>query len=179
MLKFATVLFAVLLVSGCEAPQSATGTERPAEIPFTPERLVSRTTVKPYPQAVTARLFVQNGRGVDGAPAYVAPDGRRLTDPERQAVEATLSLGSYTAASAEAACFVPHHFVRYYDAAGAQVGEIAICFCCAGVQATPDITGPVAEGADYTRLDFDFEALKAVFQRMDIGIDFGCELDDL
>lgn len=179
MLKFATVLFAVLLVAGCEAPQSSTETERLAEVPFTPERLVSRTPVKPYPQAVIARLFVQNGRGADGDLVYVLPDGRRLTNRERQAVEATLSLSSYTAASADAACFVPHHFVRYYDAAGVQVGEIAICFCCAGVRATPDITGPVAEGADYTRLDFDFEALKAVFQQMGVAIDFGCEPDDL
>lgn len=35
------------------------------------------------------------------------------------------------------ACFIPHHFFRYFDKSGKQIGEISVCFCCQQVRIEP------------------------------------------
>lgn len=181
MLTRLTIVLVAVLAAGCgnrssETPDARNAATAAQEVQ--PRVLVSRTPVRPYPDAVTVRLFVQGGRNADGGARFVEPAGRLLTDGQRRSIEATVSNASYTGNNDTAACFIPHHFVRYYDAAGAQVGEIAICFCCAGVSASPDVLGPRAAGAEYNLLEFDFDALKAIIQGMGLRTDFDCEPDE-
>lgn len=88
----------------------------------------------PFPDATEVRLFVQTGYSDDYEPILSSPRGVILSDEQRQSFEDTLSIA---AAPAEAySCFVPHHFFRYFDADGDQVGEVSVCFCCVGVDAS-------------------------------------------
>jgi len=56
-----------------------------------------------------------------------------------------------------AACFIPHHFFRYFDDSGKLVGELALCFCCAGVQQSEGSSVRLSEDqmlvADFRKLE--------------------------
>ena len=138
---------------------------------------ISRTPVEPYPSATEVRLFVQDGRDADGKGLYSDQDGRLLTRSERRAIERTIKTAHYRPGERwAAACFIPHHFFRYYDAQGRQIGEMAICFCCAGIQESPGI--PLSEGPSGTEtseLTFDYTALKAAVEAMGLRTDIECD----
>lgn len=48
--------------------------------------------------------------------------------------ESLIAVHTISADEMFAACFIPHHFFRYFDKAGKQVGQVEVYFCCAGVQ---------------------------------------------
>ena len=135
-----------------------------------PPAVLSRTAVEIYPNAVEVRLVTIEHTG------KVTDTGRGpLTRAQRQAIEGTMSMTNYGPGNgAAAACFVPHHFLEYYDASGKQVGEIAICFCCAGIRENPVIEPPLLAGADHSELTFDRDALKTVFDDMGVPTNIGC-----
>lgn len=140
--------------------------------------LVSETPVHPYPQATSVRLFVEQEWDLEQRPAatpYVESAGRLLTPAQRRAFEAALSKRSRRGGSV-AACFIPHHFFRYYDARGRQVGEVAVCFCCSGAAATPQLF-PYEGGIlkrHQNELAFDREQLKALIRSLGLPTDVWC-----
>jgi hypothetical protein len=107
-----------------------------------------RKVEHPFPNASEVRLFVavdyqKNG----GEPIFSKENGLILSAADRVRFEDTLR---FVATPEEMAmCFVPHHFFRYFDNKGKQVGEVEVCFCCAGT---------AARGSEI--LDADMEALK-------------------
>src|SRR5689334_1666272 len=95
----------------------------------------------PYPEATVVKLAVDNTE-FDRRSGQVIehPETIRvLTSDQRATFETALhrirTVGFPPRYTGGAACFVPHHFFRYYSASGQRVGEIAVCFCCAGVKA--------------------------------------------
>ena len=115
--------------------------------------MITGKGIKPFPSAVEVRLFVDSGRYGDGQPSYTKPSGTVLSDRQRAWVE---SLMQSRAPGDEPACFIPHHFFRYYNSMKKQVGEIAVCFCCHGVEVTKGKIRSLPSGRelsiDYPRL---------------------------
>lgn len=131
--------------------------------------LIASAAVAPYPEAVEVRLFVSTPAGAEQVEA------RKLSVPERQAFEQTLKLDSFDRGPEyAAACFVPHHFFRYFDAAGKQVAEISVCFCCGGTASTPNISAPLPKGATYQVLDVKYDALEALLKNWNVESEIGC-----
>ncbi len=135
--------------------------------------LVSSTPVKPYPEAVTVRLFVENDQP-EGM--MVEPQGRVLTPAQRAEFEASFAKVS-TRNRAVAGCFIPHHFLRYYDAGGHKVGEIAVCFCCSGAAASPELFKPEGGGFLHpyeNHLSYDRARLKTLIESLGLPVDVWC-----
>lgn len=128
-----------------------------------PRREVLRRALAPWPEAASVRLFVHVGDYNDPEKEFIEPAGRRLNKAQREAIEDALTVVGYNRLpDAASLCFVPHHFVRYYDGAGKQIGEIAICFCCEGVSATPDLVGALPNGVGDAQIEFDGELASAI-----------------
>ena len=110
----------------------------------------------PFPTAREVRLFVESGYGTD-KPIYSKPKGRLLTPAQRSEFESLIKVHTIASDEAFAACFIPHHFFRYFDKSGKLVGELQVCFCCAGVKRSEDSPIRLAEGemlsADFGRLN--------------------------
>ncbi len=134
-MRFVLLAF-VLVLAGCQR----------APVQEKLRGYVRHESVRPFPEATKVRVFVESGYDEKTDRGIVEKDavGRALTPEERRAFESQLSIQTPVNLSPDddffmiAACFMPHHFVRYYDASKRQIGEIAICFCCSGVQMTPD-----------------------------------------
>lgn len=162
MAMWRSVLAALCLVVLAACGQGTQGASQTGE-----QVLIASVAVAPYPDAVEVRVFVSDLQGGEQVEA------RKLSLPERQAFEQTLKLNNYDRGPEyAAACFVPHHFFRYFDAAGKQVGEISVCFCCGGTASTPNIAASLPKGATYQELVFKYEALETLLKSWDIEI--GC-----
>jgi hypothetical protein len=149
----------------------ACGQQKPAEPspPVEAMREVGRTPLAPWPEAASVRLFIRAEGGVNDA--YLESDGRLLSPDERRRIDRSFSvIGFDREPEAVAACFVPHHWLRYYDVAGRMIGELAVCFCCAGVQETPalrrDVPGAYRE--------ITFGSLKAIIEGMGLPTAINC-----
>lgn len=70
------------------------------------------------------------------------------------------------------ACFIPHHFFEYYDASGRKIGEIQICFCCAGLDVSP---GSRVKLSGEQRLAGDFKKLAALVASMGEPTNIECD----
>ena len=117
----------------------------------------------PFPNASEVRLFVEVDHEKDGGdPIFSKEDGVILSAAHRLRFEDALR---FVATPDEmAACFVPHHSFRYFDSRGRQVGEVAVCFCCAGTAATgSDRLEPKSDEI----LDADMKALEILV--LDLG----------
>ena len=109
---------------------------------------IRETAVHPFPEASEVRLLVGEPEYTlrDGVPIHPGKPGRLLTPEQRRQFEALLKVLTPVDLSpqesrefgAMAACFIPHHFFQYFDARGHQIGEIAVCFCCGGIEMAPD-----------------------------------------
>lgn len=131
-----------LLLVGCDGGGSP-------EQKRTDQRIVSpapdRAIPDPFPSATRVRLYVEIKYSKEGKPIWSRPAGRALDRSQRAAFERALYLTT-PADDTTPACFIPHHFFRYYDKSGKQVGEVAVCFCCEGVQATGEANIPDGSG---------------------------------
>ena len=109
----------------------------------------------PFPTAREVRLFV-NTDNAEGQPIYSNPKGRVLTATQRTQLESLIAIHTIAPDDEFTMCFIPHHFFRYFDKDGKQVGEIAVCFCCAGVQQSEGsqvrVTKDEILGADFGKL---------------------------
>lgn len=69
------------------------------------------------------------------------------------------------------ACFVPHHFFRYYDQRGRQLGEIAVCFCCLGAEANPRLP---FENGETDALSVDIPGVKSFVKSLGVPTEIQC-----
>tara|TARA_R110002051_G_scaffold84327_1_gene149630 strand:+ start:341 stop:919 length:579 start_codon:yes stop_codon:yes gene_type:complete len=140
-----------------------------------PYEIVAETAVHPYPEAKMVRLFVEtDGPSSDGG--WLEPQGRLLSVAQRAAFEATLSKRSSRGGAADA-CFVPHHFFRYYDDVGTLVAEIRVCFCCSGADAWPALfpfEGGLFLHPFTNTLNYDRERLGALIRSWGLPSDVWC-----
>ena len=120
-----------------------------------------------YPQTASARLFVRS----------YEPGHDELTEVRALSPDQIGRLrGALHAQAPElftAACFVPHHFFRMYDAKGMMIGEIAVCFCCRGVRARPALPMPLG-----TDLGADYESLALLVRELGSTPKVDCEPDE-
>ena len=128
-----------------------------------------------YPMGARVNLLIKNSL-LNGPELSTKPDGVDLTTAERLEFEQSIKKSvtvrpagkDYPGEGADA-CFIPHHFFRYYDAKGTKIGEVEICFCCTGGIAKPSLT---------TRNDehevFDVERIKALVGKMKLPTDASC-----
>lgn len=125
----------------------------------------------PFPTAHEVRLFVEVDYR-DGNPVYSQPKGRALTATQRVTFESALAVHTIAPDEMLVGCFIPHHFFRYFDKAGKQVGEVQVCFCCAGVQQSDGSSVRLAEGQMLTA---DFGRLHTLITSMGERTDVQCE----
>jgi hypothetical protein len=117
-----------------------------------------RKIENPFPNASEIRLFVQVDYDKNsGEPILKNATGVALSAADRAQFEDTLKIVPIP--DEMTACFVPHHFFRYFDRSGKQVGEVAVCFCCAGARASGSDR---LEGRADEMLSADFQALEKV-----------------
>lgn len=138
------IIFICLLVAACG--RVATG-HRNASIDPSPEYMTWTSQAEPYQTATEVRLVVDNNDFDREFNLIERPETVRvLSGDERAKFEKTLYRVQVIGPAPEGdlkperpACFVPHHFFRYYDRSGKQLGEIAVCFCCYQAQARPEL----------------------------------------
>ena len=125
----------------------------------------------PFPSASEVRLFVETGYDRD-EPIYSKPKGRVVTASQRAEFESLIAVHTITPDEEFAACFIPHHFFRYFDKAGRVVGEVEVCFCCAGVQQSEGSTVRLTKGE---MLVADFGKLQSFIASLGERTDVQCE----
>ena len=116
---------------------------------------------------------------VNGLDGMSNPDGRELTKEERRVFEAAISKKiviqrpeSDGEVGYGAACFVPHHFFRYYDGNGNNVGEIEVCFCCEDANSNPQLID-----ADKDMwVEYDVPAIKQFVKSLNLPTDVNCDM---
>jgi hypothetical protein len=150
-------LITLLLLGGCnqKAPSAQKPSSQASEQPVfvsTPDQPVRN----PFPTATEVRLFVDNEYKGD-KPSFSKPNGLKLTKSQRENLESQLHVFVVDPNEPVIGCFIPHHFFRYYDNGGAQIGELEVCFCCAGVRVSGAhniAIGPNSDlGANYLGLE--------------------------
>ncbi|WP_242773891.1 hypothetical protein [Sphingopyxis sp. YF1] len=136
-----------------------------------------RRLMVPPREAVEVRLFVK-GDTEPKLPRVVElmndGDGILLTPAQRARLDRSVFRYRMTREEfendAEAACFIPHHFFRYFDADGAQVAELRVCYCCRGVAMSP---GDRSLGDD-EEWQFDYAGIEQMLREMNIPVDIDC-----
>ena len=125
--------------------------------------LLDKPFRNPFPNAGEVRLFVETDYDAKSEPIYSKPRGRILTASQRAEFESLIAVHTISPDEMFAACFIPHHFFRYFDETGRQVGEVQVCFCCAGVQQSNGSNVRLTEGqmlvADWGKLHSFITAL--------------------
>lgn len=122
---------------------SLVGCHKAPAPPQRPRSYIRLTHVHPFPEAAEVRLFVATGMKNNGDLIFKSKTGRVLTPEQRRQFESLLfvqtpvNLPPDSDYYAVTGCFDPHHFLRYYDASGRQIGQIAVCFCCDGTSMSP------------------------------------------
>lgn len=158
-----------LLASACDqkadVQKEPTGTARVSVRPETTDQPVSNS----FPTATSVRLFVESGEP-GGTMQYSKPAGTLLSPEQRKKLESSLII---TKAPEEmAACFIPHHFFRYYNAEGKQIGEIIICFCCNGVETEGASNISPTKGR---MLSADYPRIKGLVRELGERTDIQCD----
>lgn len=126
--------FLALVLGSCDGKHAS---------PLAPQEKTTRNSPEPdhqianiFPDANEVRLFVEaENSGVNGVQKFRNPRGRILDSRQRADFEKALYLTDPP--DQVAACFDPHHFFRYYNH-GHQIGVVAVCFCCGGVEVAGD-----------------------------------------
>ena len=152
-----SLAFCALLLAGCSSESAETldhgSSKSDLEVA---QPVVERRVSNPFPDATELRLFVETAYDQKtGKAIFSRSNGIRLSEPQRRKFEDALKIEA--APEEMAACFIPHHFFRYFDAEGKQVGEVEVCFCCSGVAASgsPKLQASNGEmlGADYSEVE--------------------------
>ena len=135
--------------------------------------------VRPFPEAKEVRLFVDTGKtNRDRNVVYARPNGRKLTAGQRNDFERLLRIETPINVPADSdywlvtSCFIPHHFFRYYDGSGHQIGEISVCFCCAGIEIEPSTSLGLK---DRQRFEVDYVKLKSLVSSWGERTDIQCD----
>jgi hypothetical protein len=167
---FILSLIATFCLGGCGRGESSSTSQQSYREKSFSTMAVSSGIHNPFPGAVKVRLFVEKGYDPDGVPVFNKRDGRLLNAKDLADFEGALRIEKMP--EMMAACFVPHHFFRYYDESGKQVGEISVCFCCAGVEASEG--AKISIGSDQI-LSADYSMIKALVLRLGEPTDVLCD----
>lgn len=139
--------------------------------------IISMSAVRPFPEAASVKLFVEknlNGKTIE----LGKPNGLLLSPRQRLQYENTLKVWTAIRLSKDstfgghAMCFIPHHFFRYYDRTGKEIGEVAVCFCCQRVEMTPEERLPLANNQE---LVFHPEKLDPLLKSWSQPTRVGCD----
>ncbi|MDR6852796.1 hypothetical protein J2Y54_002316 [Sphingomonas sp. BE123] len=160
-----------IIVTGCEhkvdtlaQPEQANTTASIVQ-PFKDRRVTN-----PFPGATEVRLFVEVSYTKDDKPILSKRNGVRLNAAQRKAFEDSLKITA--APEYDMMCFIPHHFFRYYDARGQEIGTVSVCFCCDGVEASGS---KALEPPDSATLNADYRQLKALVAALGEPTDILCD----
>lgn len=96
--------------------------------------------------------------------------GPRLNADQRRRLESAISFRPVDPSEEFAACFVPHHFFRYFDSSGNETGSVAICFCCGGAKLSSD--GPGWGGKETDEVDWD--KISTIVTELGVPTNLGC-----
>ena len=172
-LSFLLVLLGVTL-SGCNGPHLALPPKG-----YNPTYLRMITPVHAYADAARVTLTIDNTEVDRTGHIIEHPETVRvLSATEKATFERTLQRVRLVGFpprpddSTGPACFVPHHFFRYYSAAGRQVGEIAVCFCCSGSDANPSSPDANARAGTFY---VDIGEAKAFVRGLGLRTDMMCD----
>lgn len=122
-----------------------------------------------FANAVSVRLFVKKWNIKEGN-KYTHPLGILLGEDQRKKLGASLIIT--TMPDEMPSCFVPHHFFRYYDARGKQIGELSVCFCCAGVGADGESNISLEKGR---MLSANWPRIEALVRELGERTDVNCD----
>ncbi len=169
--RILALLATALAVVGCERKVDTIVQPDPSNVSaMAAKPFQDRRVTNPFPQATQLRLFVEVGFTDAGKPILSKAKGVQLNAAQRKAFEQSLLITA--APEEESACFMPHHFFRYYDASGKQVGDVAICFCCDGVGASGSNALEPPSGA---MLSADYGNVKALVAALGEPTDVLCD----
>ncbi|ALJ15779.1 hypothetical protein LH19_23130 [Sphingopyxis macrogoltabida] len=136
------------------------------------------TAIRPWPEATEVRLFVEDVSYDERARTGVTmsnPKGVVLNAVQRATLDRSVTLYRMTAKeyanAVSAACFIPHHFFRYYDKSGRQLGELAVCYCCGGVDFSPAFRN-LRRNEEW---QFDFDAVEKMLKEMGVPTEVNCD----
>jgi hypothetical protein len=118
------------------------------------------------------RLFVNTDYDAKGEPIFSNPRGHALNAGQRARFESLIKVHTMSPDELVAFCFIPHHFFRYFSRSGKQIGEIQVCFCCAGVEQSG--ASDVRLGINQ-KLSADFGRLKAFVKSLGESTDVQCD----
>lgn len=166
-MKSMSVLLLTLLVLTAGCNQSSKPDSKVSDAAHTP----ASTIEDPFPNASEVRLFVEVGYDKDtGSPILNKTQGVILSKASRERFEHTLVF--VPVPEVMTACFIPHHFFRYFDSKGKQVGEVEVCFCCAGTTASgSDKLDPKSD----EMLSADYKALEKLVLELGEPTDILCD----
>lgn len=174
--RFVTIILAVLAmgIAACsEAPSETLGASQAESDVYVEPKLLKSEKLRLWPEAASVRLFFEdipydeigpNGIGMSN------PAGTLLTKAQQAIVSNAARRETYSEYPAMAACFVPHHFFRFYDARGRQVGELEVCYCCAGIRL---VSSPYRL-ADRQLWGFDYDGVAKMMADMGISSKVQC-----
>ena len=135
------------------------------------------TAIHPWPEAAEVRVFVEDipfDESQRTGKNMSKPDGIALTKSQRATLDKAVHLYRMTpkeyANSAMVGCFIPHHFFRYYDRSGRQLGELAVCYCCGGIEFSPAIKQLRPE----EEWQFDFDGVEKMLKEIGVPTDVNC-----
>jgi hypothetical protein len=94
--------------------------------------------------------------------------GVTLTVEQREIIENNIAIEPIESEIERDACFIPHHFIKYYKS-DKQIGEVAICFCCEGVE----IAGESYDNAKFY-IEFKLYNIEKLLKTMDIPTNIDC-----
>jgi hypothetical protein len=174
--RFLTIMLMMLGigVAACsEAPGSKENASQVASDVYVEPELLKTEKLRLWPEAASVRLFVEdipfdeigpNGNGMTN------PAGTILTKAQQVLVTNAVRRETYSDYPAMAGCFVPHHFFRFYDARGRQLGELEVCYCCGGIQ----LNSSPHDLADRQLWGFDYDGVAKMMAEMGISSKVQC-----
>lgn len=166
-------LLAALTLAACSEVEEKA--DQVAAVDQGPTQII-RTALTPWPEATEVRMFVQDQPlSDDGQYGMSRPQGVALSDRQRGDLASAMSKVERRGAierdeALQAACFIPHHFFRYFDASGKQIGEIAVCYCCGNAEATPALVNDVAR----TSFEADLDKIDDIIVELGFPVDVNC-----
>jgi hypothetical protein len=162
----------LLACTGC-GRQDASAPDRHSSVRNVSSRAPADQPLRnPFPTASDVRLFVETDHDDKGNLIFSKPEGRSLTASQRTAFESLINIHTISSDEMFAACFIPHHFFRYYDKSGKMIGELQVCFCCAGVEQSG--ASNIYLGEDQM-LSADFHKLEAFVRSLGERTDVQCD----